>query len=404
MSISRRQLLAWFAVAPALPRFLVDSAHAAAQTLTADQPIVVVVRMLGGNDGLNTVVPIADDRYFKARPTIALARRDTLPLPGGELALNAHLVDVQRLIDDGVAGIVQSVGYPKSSRSHARSTEIWETGSTANEAPRYGWLGRYLDHHCDCLAEPIAGIQFGNEPGRTLASRAGRSRSIGHPQLLLDMQPDDLMASKRGPRGPRFDYLLQVENALGQASRQLHRAAKGTGRGFDYPNTAFGQSLRWAGDMIETGSPTRVYYVTIGSFDTPESASFDTHSDQVAKHRLLFSELGQGLRAFTSHLKRAGQFDRTLLLTFSDFGRLVAENKTGGTEHGDASVLFYAGGKVRPGVLGQPADLGTVRDGAIQAAVDFRQVYADVLTNWLRVAPGTVLDEPVAPFRITDIA
>jgi uncharacterized protein (DUF1501 family) len=356
--------------------------------------------MLGGNDGLNTVVPVADDRYFRARPTIALSRRDTIAMPGGEQGLNPWLTDVHRLMDEGHAAIVQGVGYPRSSRSHARSTEIWETGSTAEAAPLEGWLGRYLDHDCDCLPEPTAGVQFGSELGRTLASKSGRSTSIGHPQLLMDMAPVELTASKRGPRVARFDYLRQVENTLGHAARQVHRASRGTGGAFDYPNTSFGQSLRWAGNMIETGSPTRVYYVTIGSFDAPESTSFDTHGDQLAKHRILFSELGQGLRAFAAHLRKTGQFDRTLLLTFSDFGRMVSENRTGGTEHGDASVLFCVGGRVRPGLLGQPADLGAVRDGAVQATVDFRQVYSGVLTNWLRVDPGTILDEQVAPFAI----
>jgi len=400
MAISRRELLSWFAVTPALPRFLVDTAHVAAQTRAADQPIVVVVRMLGGNDGLNTVVPLNDDRYFKARPTIALAARDTIALPGGNAGLHRSLADVMRLMDDGVAGIAQGIGYARSSRSHSRATEIWETGSTADQAPPHGWLGRYLDHECECLPEPMAGVEFGPELSRTLASRSGKSKSIGNPQLLLDMTPFDLTSPKRGPRGARFDYLLQVENSLGQASRQVHKAGKGTGASFDYPNTSFGQSLRWAADMIETASPTRVYYVTIGSFDTPEAASFDTHIGQRAKHEVLFSELGRGLRSFAAQLKKAGQFDRTLLLTFSDFGRMVDENKTGGTEHGDASVLFYMGGKVKPGMVGQAADIGTARGGAIQATLDFRRVYADVLQNWLRVPVRDVLDQPAEPFGI----
>jgi uncharacterized protein (DUF1501 family) len=207
-------------------------------------------------------------------------------------------------------------------------------------------------------------------------------------------------AASRGSRPGRLDYLQQTENALREASRQLHRAAKGRGTAFGYPDTSFGQSLRWTGDMIETGCPTRVYYVTIGSFDTPESASFDTHIDQVEKHRILFTEMGRGFRAFRDHMQRAGQFNRVLLLTFSDFGRMVAENRTRGTEHGDASLLFYLGGSVRPGLVGAPADLGRVRDGAIEAAVDFRQVYADVLRNWLRVDPGTILGTPQTAFSI----
>ena len=258
----------------------------------------------------------------------------------------------------------------------------------AARAPEHGWLGRYLDHACECGDEPLAGVQFAESLGRTLASASGRSASIGHPELLLGMDAAATVAdTARGRRAPRLDYLRQVDNGLAHAARQLHRARAGAGGDFGYPDTAFGQSLRWTGDMIETGCPTRVYYVSIGSFDTPSAASFDTHVDQLAKHRILFTELGRGLRAFARHLRRSGQLDRVLLLTFSDFGRLVTENRSGGTEHGDAGVLFVMGGRVRAGLLGEPADLGKVTRGGLDATVDFRDIYADVLRHWLGIDP-----------------
>jgi uncharacterized protein (DUF1501 family) len=404
--MNRRELLTWFALAPTLPRFLVQSAEAAAQQQNPtgyDGRIVVVVRMLGGNDGLNTVIPVRDDRYYKARPTIAIAKEDGIAMPGGDLALNPWLSDIHRLLDEGYASIVQGVGYPNSSRSHTRSTEIWETGSIVNNAPSEGWLGRYLDHACECGRQQLAGVQFAEGLDRTLTSKTGRATAIGHTQLLLEMSPDALTSTEtRGPRSGRLDYLRQVENSLGEASRQLHRAIRGSGSRFDYPDTSFGQSLRWTGDMIETGCATRVYYVTIGSFDTPQSASFDTHIDQLARHKILFSEFGSGLRAFASHMQRAGQLNRVLLLTFSDFGRQVIENRTRGTDHGDASVLFLMGGAVRPGLRGDASDLGKVHDGGLDATVDFRRVYADVLLNWLQVEPRTILGEALDPFAVVN--
>ena len=154
--------------------------------------------------------------------------------------------------------------------------------------------------------------------------------------------------------------------------------------------------------MIETGCPTRVYYVSIGSFDTPGSASFDTHVDQLAKHRILFRELGRGLRAFARHLRRSGQLDRVLLLTFSDFGRHVEENRSHGTEHGDAGVLFVMGGGIRAGLLGEPADLGKVTRGGLDATVDFRDIYADVLRRWLDIDPVRILGNEVGSFPIVN--
>ena len=197
-----------------------------------------------------------------------------------------------------------------------------------------------------------------------------------------------------------MDYLRQVENDLGAASRELRRATRGRSGSYDYPDTTFGQSLRWTADMIETGSPTRVYYATIGSFDTATSPSFDTHSQQLEMHRILYSELGRGLRSFVTQLKAAGQLDRVLLLTFSDFGRQVAENRDGGTDHGDASVVFAVGGKIRPGLLGEVADLGRVHDGGLQPHLDFRQIYANVLGDWLQVDPAVVLGERMDRFSL----
>jgi uncharacterized protein (DUF1501 family) len=394
--ISRREMLTWFAVAPALPRFIVKSAEAAAvQTTSAyDGPIVVVVRFMGGNDGLNAVVPVNDDRYYRARPTIAIPKTQTIPMPGGDLGLNPNLIDYKRLMDDGHAAIIQGIGYPNSSRSHLRGTEIFETGTVAEPAPKQGWLGRYVDERPGAMA----GVQFSDQLGRTLAS--GSSKSIGNPNLLLEMNADKFDSRAVRPSDRKLDYLLQVENDLGDAARQLRKATKGSGNMFEYPNTEFGQSLRWTADMIETGCPTRVYYLTLGSFATFTSPSFDTHSRELDMHKILYSEFGRGLRVFSDHMKKARQFDRILLLSFSEFGRMLEENRSNGTDHGDGSMMFVAGGKVRPGLLGKPVDPGRLHNGGLEPNVDFRQIYASVLGDWLKVEPQKILGEPMQRFPI----
>ena len=380
---------------------LVDAAAASIQEGTGyDGPIVVAVRFMGGNDGLNTVIPVNDDRYYRGRPTIAIPKNDTILMPGGDLGLNPWLSEFHRLMDDGHAAIVQGVGYADSSRSHSRGTEIIETGSVDEAAPEQGWLGRYIDHQCECDPEPLAGVQFAEELGRTLATQSRRSKSIANPRLLLNMNADSFVETTTGSRVGSLDYLRQVENELGEVSAQLRQATEGSGGMFAYPETDFGQSLRWTADMIETGSPTRVYYLTIGSFATLTSPSFDTHSKELETHKVLFSELCNGLRAFTDHLTRTGQFDRVLLLSFSEFGRQVEENRDHGTDHGDASLMFLAGGKVRPGLLGEPADLGRVHDGGLEPSVDFRQIYANVLSDWLKVDHQAILGEGIEPFRV----
>lgn len=400
MSISRRHLLKWIVSAPVISRYLLDTAYAAGVAGNDDKPILLLIRMLGGNDGLNTVVPVDDDRYYRLRPTIALRKDVTLPVTGSELRLNPFLGDVRRLIDDGHMTIVQGVGYPRPSRSHLRSTEIWETASVAVTAPTDGWMGRYVDVVSTAAEGRFAAVQFGTELGRSLTSRKSRSVALAHPNLLLETFADIRMRRDASPSASLLAFVNDIHGALDDTARRLRPSLTGTGSRFGYPDTQFGHAMRWVGNMIERNAPTRVYQVTLGSFDTPDSASFDTHIDQRTKHQVLFTDFGRGLRAFRDHLRATGQLNRVVALTFSDFGRQVGENKTGGTDHGDAGVMFVMGERVRPGLAGAAADLGAVTDGGLNATVDFRQVYADVLRTFLLLDPSVILDEPLSPFPV----
>lgn len=402
--VTRREVLTWAALSGALPSVLIPSAQAGRRldrrAARYDGRVVVVVRMLGGNDGLNTVIPVRDDRYYAARPTIAISRAQAIPVAGGELGLHPALADFHRLIERGSAGIVQSVGYPESSRSHVRATEIWETGSIAAVAPTTGWLGRYLDTSCACEAAPVGGVQFGDTLGMTLASRSQHARLIGHASLLANLDEAKLRdAAADGPASAQFVALARSQAALADSAALVAQARAGSGSRHAYPDTAFGNALRWTADMIETECAPRAYSVSIGSF-AQGSASFDTHIDQLPQHERLYRELGAALRAFAEQLSAARSFERVLLLTFSDFGRLLAENRTRGTEHGDASVLLYAGGAVRPGLLGSTASLAETPNGGIPYAVDFRAIYADVLLNWLEASAA--VDAGPRPFSILD--
>lgn len=399
--MTRRSMLATLALAPALPKLLVEPARAAASSAKTrhEGRIVVAIRMMGGNDGLNSVIPIRDDRYYRARPTIAIPKAEAIALEGGDVGLHPSLAGFHELMQNGHAGIVQGVGYPNSSRSHLRATEIWETGAIIDPAPASGWLGRYIEGECACGTTELAGVHLGPSTGRTLASSANNSVLIGNPELLLSLKPAS-RADERRDSTPARAALESAERAINAASSQLHRARKGTGRRFDYPATEFGQALKWAGNMIETECPTRAYALSLGSFEN-DAPSFDTHIDQLPRHRTLYTELSQGLRAFAAHLSASGDFKRVIVVTYSDFGRQLPENKTRGTEHGDASVLFYAGGNVRAGLQGTMPDLGVVSNGGLQYGVDFRDIYADVRTNWMGAAADPLLDGDGAGIRIT---
>ncbi|MCY4016124.1 MAG: DUF1501 domain-containing protein [Gammaproteobacteria bacterium] len=401
---NRRQFIRMAAIAPALPyvlgpRALGNTVSSAAADY--DGPVVVMVRLRGGNDGLNTVVPLQDDHYHRARPNIALKRGDTLALSGGDFGLHRSLADFMQLMDRGDAGIVQAVGYPQSSRSHLRANEIWESALPEVEAPATGWLGRYLDSAPHGTEQaPVGGLEFGREAALTLKGAAGRNRLVERPERFANLQAEAMEARLgQGPANPAFEHLGAAERALADVARLAQRASRGAGARHAYPDTAFGRSLRWTADMIETHCSPRAYFVSVGSFDEG-AASFDTHIDQLPQHRLLYGELGRGIRAFADHLREAGAFRRVVLLTFSDFGRMLPENRTRGTEHGDASVLLYAGGSVHAGIRGAAPNLGEATDGGVPHRVDFRSVYADVLDNWLAAPAANILSAGVAPFAI----
>lgn len=399
--MTRRSMLASIALTPALPELLIGSANAATGTARRyDGRVVIAIRMMGGNDGLSSVIPVRDDRYYRARPTIAIPKSAAIALEGGDLALHPALAGFHELMQAGYAGIVQGVGYPKSSRSHQRATEIWETGAIIDPAPASGWLGRYLEADCSCARNDLAGVQFGATPGRTLASSLNNSGLIGNPEVLVSQRSEAAPARSPVSSNGAFAALLDSQRALDAATNQLRHARKGSGARFDYPATQFGQALRWAANMIETECPTRAYALSIGSFDN-DAPSFDTHVDQLPTHETLYSELSQALRALAAHLRSSNDFGRVLVVTYSDFGRQLPENRTRGTEHGEASVLFYAGGNVRAGLQGNPPDLGRTSDGGLGYDVDFRGLYADVRTRWLGAQQDPLLDIPSA-VRITE--
>ena len=216
----------------------------------------------------------------------------------------------------------ESAIYPNSSRLHSRGTEIFETASVREPAPAHGWLGRYLDHQPVRVRRGSAGRPPVRRRRRPHARIVIRTQPVGCPSAAASRHALDDRSGARD-RFPNRPARLSPagRESLGAAARRLGQATSGSGSRFDYPDSEFGQALRWTGNLIETGSPTRVYYLTLGSFATFTSPSFDTHSNQLAVHQVLYSQFGAGLRAFAAHLRAANQFQRVLLLSFSEFGR-----------------------------------------------------------------------------------
>jgi len=394
-----------------------QAANSALQTATGrDQPILVVLQLAGGNDGLNTLIPYADDAYRAARPKIGFAPDKVLKI-NDYLALHPELKGMRGLYDEGAFAAVQGVGYPNPNRSHFRSTEIWATASDANKAESLGWIGRYFDNCCQG-ADPAVGISIAKESPLAFAAAQPKGISFSKPEQFRYMKEgasdpaavdaffrelngadSDAPSTMTGGDGGSIgmigggggqsaemntaDFLRRTALDAQLSSDQILAISKKTTAQNTYPGTALANNLQLVARMIAGGMPTRVYYVSQGGFDT--------HVNQAASHSRLMTELDAALSAFVTDLKAQGNFDRVLLMTFSEFGRRVAENNSAGTDHGAAAPLFLIGGNVKPGFFGTYPSLTKLNDGDLIHTTDFRSVYATILERWLRAPSQKVL-------------
>ncbi len=359
-----------------------------------DWPTLVVVQLGGGNDGLNTVVPFTHDEYYRARPTLAVPQGKLLRLTD-ELGLNPALTDLKEIFDQGRLGIVQGVGYPNPNRSHFRSMEIWHTADPAGNGPRSGWLGRLFDSECpDCRI--AAGITLSNEMPLAMQGSTDRAVAFENPgrfgfHPIRGAGPEEVEAFRRllqpvPATEPMVDFLAHTEmNAL-LAAADIHKITGGFPKagGTGYPADPFGQKLHLVSELIAAGASTRVYYISLGGFDT--------HATQAGRHDQLLESLGAGLGAFVKDLAQKGLQDRVLIMTFSEFGRRVAENASVGTDHGTAAPMLLIGSTVAPGIHGVHPSLTDLDQGDLKYRIDFRSVYMSVLERWMGVPSEAILN------------
>jgi uncharacterized protein (DUF1501 family) len=410
LKIDRRQfvrLTGLTALSATVPSFLhktgvalAGPSHPEARPLPGlkDNHVLVILQLAGGNDGLNTLVPYADDHYHKLRPRIGIPARQVLKLDD-HFGLHPEMLELHKLFQDGGLALVPNVGYPNPSRSHFRSSDIWETASTSARMWKSGWVGRYFDAECQSVPGAMLGLRLGEQPALTFAGDHMRAATLANPSLL---EVPATGALEKGlekinqvePTGiGALDFIQRTGNETHALARRMKAVVRDVKPAVEYPPFALCQSLRLVAQMIVAKVPTRVFYVTLGGFDT--------HSTQLNRHAGLLQELSQALSLFRKDLKAQGQLDRVLLLTFSEFGRRAAENKQLGTDHGTGNVVFLLGGKVKPGIHGGPPDLTKLdSEGDPHFGVDFRSIYADVLRDWLNADAAHVLGEQFKPLAL----
>ncbi|HTN76961.1 MAG TPA: DUF1501 domain-containing protein [Pirellulaceae bacterium] len=388
-------------LAPAAPRFLVESALLGAER--RGENILVVVQLSGGNDGLNTVVPYADEQYRRARHSLAINKQAVLKIDD-QCGFHPSLKGFARLWEARELAIVQGVGYPNPNRSHFEAMDIWNSGHSEVAQQRSGWLGRALDlHKTESTSDTIA-LHLGDEPQPLALTARGVATPSVHSleRFKLDTSGDEMrrsaiQTSTQLPRTNQNELLKFVQTtstAALAASQRIEAAAKNYQTSVKYPTSALAGKLKNVAQLIEAGLSTRIYYVAIDGWDT--------HSNQAAAHASLLEQLGDAVAAFTADLTQHGHGQRVVTLMFSEFGRRVQENASRGTDHGAAAPLFVAGAKVQAGLIGKQPSLTDLDDGDVKHHTDFRSVYAGLLEHWLKWPAAPVLGEKFAPLAVTE--
>jgi uncharacterized protein (DUF1501 family) len=401
-----------------------EAADSATQVSSGrDSNILVILQMAGGNDGLNTLVPFSDDHYQRARPRLGLSGKEVLKI-NEDLGFHPNLAGLKALYDEGQLAVVQGVGYPNPNRSHFRSTEIWQTAVDSDKIAQHGWLGRYFDNTCTGC-DPTVAVNIGRQMPQAFAAKHPTGVSLDSPQNYRFISPEKSRPGEMDGAEESFRKLNQAsdeiaENAGGSVGA-IHGPAFHTGSALDflertaldaqissdriraiagrfetkgnYPASQLGNSLKLVAGLIGGGLPTRVFYVSQGGYDT--------HTNQAGAHERLLKDLGDAVKAFMSDIKFQGNSSRVLLVTFSEFGRRVAENASGGTDHGAAAPMFLAGSRVKGGLLGEAPGLAPedLFQGDLKFKIDFRSVYAGVLETWLKTPSEPILGKKFSPLR-----
>lgn len=355
---------------------------------------LVMIQLMGGNDGINTVVPYGQQAYYQVRPTLGLQQSEILPIDG-DIALNGNMSGIMDLYKSNNAAIIQGVSYPNPNRSHYEATAIWETAYPDSPAAD-GWLGRYLDA-ATVVDKTVTSVNLGSSTPTTLLGLAYSPITVDTLQRFK-LNP---IGAKAGDPTPTFKALDSVEcvacaeyNSLVQdltaqgldamtASAIITQAASAYQAKVAYPNNDFGNRLKLAAGIITSNMNPKVVYLTLGGFDT--------HANEKLTQNNLLKILSDGLAAFYSDLSAQGRANDTLIMTFSEFGRRVKENGSKGTDHGTALPQFIIGGQVSGGLYGTYPSLTNLVQGDLSFNVDFRQVYGTVLEDWLGVDQTSVL-------------
>jgi uncharacterized protein (DUF1501 family) len=350
---------------------------------------LVVIQLSGGNDGLNTIVPFTNDIYYSSRPKLAIPKSKLIKA-NDNLGFHSSLKPLKNLYDKGYLSIMNNVGYPNPVRSHFRSSDIWHTASSREEKVDSGWLGRFIDHYGKM---PYSGIEIDDSLSLILKGEKLNGIATKNPAVLfknmntpyfntiLKHQTDQHLSEHN------LGYLYKTMIEAKSSANYIYQNTKTFESDGDYPDNPFAKQLKTTAEFINSGIKSQVYYVSMGGFDT--------HANQLYRHNKLLDVYANSMESFIKDLEKNGTFKDTLILTFSEFGRRVQQNAGGGTDHGAANNVFVLGKNLKKAgfynELPNLLDLDGNKD--LKYSIDFRQIYATILSKWLQVDQNTILNK-----------
>lgn len=341
---------------------------------------LIIVQLSGGNDGLNTCIPYQNDIYYSSRPKLAIPSNELLKLDDA-FGFNPVMNGFADLFHQGEMAVFHAVGYPNPDRSHFRSMDIWHTASNSDEYYNTGWLGRLLDANCPGSENPWFALEVDDTLSLAMKGNNQSGFAVKNPARL-----------KNTLQNPVFDEVLEMRSSVREEQNAelafLYKTLASTRSGADYiaeksgiqnntsayPQHEFGKSLQQIASFINKGIGSKVFYTGV--------SGFDTHVRQAETQKRLLKVVSDSIFQLRNDLKAAGNWNDTVVMVFSEFGRRVKQNASNGTDHGTANQVYLLGGNLKnSGFRNSPADLGDLDQGDLKHKIDFRRIYSTVLDN-----------------------
>ena len=358
-----------------LPSFL--HAFGSQTDLVIGEQSLIFIQLNGGNDGLNTFVPFDNPLYYALRPKIALSQEAVLSKNNG-MAFHPALSGFAQMQQNGDLSVIQNVGYPNPVRSHFRSQEIWQTAVDSDKYNNQGWLGNYLDKSCK-TAQPTAGINIDSIDNLALKGNEPNSITIKNPSVFRSKTEGN--ATEKLSENPQLDFVRKIANSVIEGADDIQKALTNSKAEVSYPKTELAKNLEWIARLIKGNLNSKVYYTSLGSFDT--------HDNQLVLHNKKLTELNDALLSFYNDLRQAKLLQNTTIVVFSEFGRRAKDNGNG-TDHGTAAPVFIIGGKNKAKIIGNNPNLSNLDNGDLKHEIDFRSVYASLLKQKMNFDPSKI--------------